>query len=69
MYEHCLWQAIQYPIRSYGILVATHSAPDTVGRIIFEDIKFRGYSKFHFKIFSWKKFRGYRVGDLLSDIF
>ena len=26
----------------------------TVGRIIFKDIKFRGYSKFHFN----KKFRG-----------
>ena len=32
----------------------------TVGRIIFKDIKFRGYSKFHFKQkFSWKKFGGY----------
>ena len=29
----------------------------TVGQIIFEDIKFRGFSKFKLKN-SWKKFRG-----------
>ena len=37
------------PYTISGHVMETLNYPGTVERIIFEDIKFRGYSKFHFK--------------------